>query len=257
MNNQPENGTAAPITGIMRTSLLNMFQIKNPEFYEQTENIPLESSEVSMARNILENLGLKESFHFHELAPTSDITLHLLYEQSGTFAMFLDYNIKQDINEKRSLMVIGNVASTNAGIDDEEMSVAPHFILSGYNTPIEDGSHNTLFVPENVICRVRDETALDDKMVYTANDEAIVAAMCYADQAIRAIAAEEPIDLYTNQEWLNESALETAAKHYLSIKDRTPESFQRELVISIPDTTHQDIEILPPNFFVPGPRTLQ
>lgn len=254
--NQPRDKEAIP--GILRGTLLNIFQIGNPDFFSHAEQVDISAGSIQVAHNLLKMAGSPFADHLAEKAPTQNITLRFGAEPEGSFIMFIDYIYpKSQGGDHRSLMIIGR--NKQDGKETDLTQVAPHFIMTGYNTHADEGNDD-IFIPQEMVCRMRFDGEENDCLVSASNDERILAAVCYADEAFRAIAAGEPIDMEANQDWLadDDMARAEAADRYLALKTRTLSGLEEEIFLMSEDAITKKEPTMPPrSFVIDGPSTLQ
>lgn len=189
------------VPAIEESRLLELFQFENPDFFHLSTDVSLDDNSTTPLEGILRAVESVSAKHFAVNTPTKINKLYFGAEECGSFIMGAHYTAPfRDGTQERFAMIIAHMH--NKEDDPDFGSAAPFFVMSGYYAQDEETKKPVVVIQE-AVCRVR---TINDREAITkaSNLESLMASLCYADEAFRAIAVGDSLDIDDYQSWIDE-----------------------------------------------------
>lgn len=207
-----------PLVRILRT-----FQLFQEHFYTIGTNIPADSTDVKLLAAIYQEIKSPAQDHFQDPKNIRITDMCARQREDGSFLTYVEYLHQQEgVGEIQWISLLLAKAAT----EDGAMIFDPQFCMTGYTADGET-EHGLLVVPQEVLCRALD----GDDMVFAQpeNDNELVGAMAYANQAFLQFMSGAEITPRQNQQLLSPGNIKRASQIVLDLNKRDPHSLEHEI----------------------------
>lgn len=221
-----ENEEGHLVPAIEESRLMELFQFGNPKYFHISEDVTLDDNTTTPLEGVLGAVKSVSAKHFLANAPTTIQNIYFGAEEKGSFIMGARYkDTFRDKNQERFVLIIAHMH--NDPEDKNFGSAAPFFVTSGYFVEDKETKKPSVVIQE-AICRVR---TTDDREVVThaTNIESLMASFCYADEAFRAIAAGDSLDIDDFQSWIDQQNFPYVEERIEILANRDKAGLEEEL----------------------------
>lgn len=224
--NAYENEEGNFVPAIEESRLMELFQFGNPKYFHVSDDVTLDDNTTTPLEAVLSAVNSVSAKHFLANAPTTIQNIYFGAEEKGSFIMAARYkDMFRDENQDRFVLIIAHMH--NDPEDKNSGSAAPFFVTSGYFVEDKETKKPSLVIQE-AICRVR---TTDNREVAThaTNIESLMASFCYADEAFRAIAVGDSLDIEDFQSWIEQQNLPQVQERIEILANRDKAGLEDEL----------------------------
>lgn len=220
---EPEAQEDRPCAVIPLVRILRTFQLFQDHLYTVGKDIPSDADDVKLLGSIYEEIKSPAQDHFRNPKNIRITDMCARQREDGSFMTYVEYWHNQ---EGAGEIQWVSLLIARALQDDDGITFDPQFCLTGY-TADGDGDHGLLVVPQEVLCRALDQ----DEPVFAQpeNDEELIGAIAYANQAFLQFLAGEEITPRQNQQLLSPANLEAASQIVLYLNKRNSRSLSEDI----------------------------
>jgi hypothetical protein len=211
---------------IQWNTFLKVFPLHS-DLFVPTVNAPLSDATVQMMKAYMDQTASEEDTFGIVNSQSTNINMFFNAEEGGCFVSCIEYqHHTADAPTKTCVaLLIGQAhfsRKKNGGL-----SLTPYFILTGEHTEYNGAD---VLIPSTIGCRVNYPNKPESVMIVcdTKEETEISAALCYADDCIKRILAELPLDISAAQTWF-ENDVDTFEERIEHITTRTIDDIKREI----------------------------